>query len=506
MKYLENIWYNLPIRKKLLLYFTLLAVVMSLLTIGAFGITYRYANSFQNMLKEYFLLNTFLSKLQTHGNFANAVLRSHAENLRYENIRSLRSDYHEMKLLLKHIKNHGKRSTKIIFEIRALENCLEVYTALSIDLFLSPQKLIPQFFQQVEKLSRIQHYMEQYIANLQGLQLADDTLYWNYIKTNIVFFRFIFLTVLMTLFICLVIFAYIFSRRFSEPITKMAEISLSMAAGNLSAEPIEHSYKNGKEIDMVVSAFNIMSRNIKNMVDSLHKKAQLEKLIHAKEIEKELTVTALREAQLINLHNQIKPHFLFNTLNMIMRLAQEEHAPQTAHLLILLSHLMRYNLLSNNVSVSLHDEVTALQYYIQLQQKRFGERIQYTIEYAEELLPMDIPPFSLLTFAENAVRHGLEPSICGGHLYIYIRKHGSRCKIHIADTGVGMDKAVLNKIRLTYSEKETLKNNEMKAGIGISNTIKRLQLFYGKRFLFRCYSKQKRGTLMILSLPLYTKN
>ncbi|MGI5172355.1 histidine kinase [Treponema sp. OMZ 840] len=503
MKKLYDIWYGLSIRRKLILYFALLTFVMLIVILYSFGVTYRYTKQFQLILEEHFLLNEFLTELQFYGNEIDDFLRYKSERSEKEIIARVKKSQNKMTRVLMKMRQHIPESIEALFEIRALENCLESYTQLSSSLFLEQNKHSPDFFQKLYTVSRMQYYMERYIANLQRIRLTEDNLYCEKIENDIFFFRTMFLAVLTLFLFFLISFSVIFSHRLSKPITKLAEVSLRMADGDLSVSPIDNTFKTGKEMETVISAFNTMSRNIKDMVDDLKMKSKLETMLHAEAIEKESALTALREAQLVSLQNQIKPHFLFNTLNTINRQAQEEKAFQTVNLILILSNLMRYNLLSHRQSVSLKDELSALKDYMHLQQKRFGKRIRFKIDAPEEILSVEIPPFAVLTFAENSVRHGLEPCINGGTLYVRICKRTDTCRIQIADTGVGMDKETLYSLVHIQEIPPKIRSDGSEAGIGVRNIMTRLDLFYGTEYAFKCYSKPGRGTLTVISIPIH---
>jgi Putative regulator of cell autolysis len=502
MKRLQNFWYNLPVRKKLFFYFVILVFIMFTAILLSFGITYHYTKRFQTILEEHFALNGFLTELQAYGSTLDEALRYKTEKSRTEAILRMQLNRDKMHYFLSRIRKRTQLPVEAFFEIRALGNSLFVYIDLSSRLFFDLNKHSPDFFEKLYTVSRIQYYMERYIANLQRILLTEDSAYCSRIEKDISFFRFIFLTFTICIFFVLFLFALIFSYRFSEPIANLAKVALRMAAGDLAVAPVESTFKIGKEMEAVISAFNSMHHNIKDMIDDLKMKSQLEKMLHAEEIEKESALTALREAQLVSLQNQIKPHFLFNTLNTISRQAQEEQAFQTVNLILFLSHLMRYNLLTHRQSVALKDELNALKDYMCLQQKRFGERIRFNIDCPENLLKVQIPPFTVLTFAENSIRHGLEPCIEGGTLYVQIRKRNRHCRIRIFDNGIGMNKENLYALINIRNTAPKVNSDGTETGIGIRNIMTRLDLFYGGAYSFNCYSKPNYGTLTVISVPL----
>lgn len=460
---------------------------------------------FQTTLEEHFRLNAFLKELQNHATVLDEMFRHKTEKDFQKNIETLAEGVQHLQSLLFAIKLSASGTKEAVFEIRALENSLDSYAHLLGAVASETDKISADFFQKMYTLSRIGYYMEQYTANLQRIQLSEGALYYDSVERTVTFYRWTFAFVVLIVTAVFIRFALLFSKRFSEPISKLAESSERMASGDLSVLPVHSETASGKEIKTLISSFNTMSRSIKYMVDDLKMKSKLEKMLYAKELEKESVLGALREAQLISLQNQIKPHFLFNTLNIIGRQAQEENAEQTSKLILFLSHLLRYNLLSHRQSVCLADELNALTDYMHLQQKRFGSRIRFVADCPHEFDTVQIPPFTVLSFAENSVRHGLEERVDGGTLYIRVRKRFQRCRIYIADTGTGMSEQTLYKIRHANEVDKTAQssvNGGKSNGIGVRNSIKRLELFYGDRYSFSCYSKVNRGTLTIITVPL----
>ena len=502
MRRIGNIWYGLSLRKKLIVYFSVLIVIALGIVFYSFRTTYFYIERFQTTLEEHFRLNAFLKELQSHGTLLDDMSRYKTENAFRETAALLDTGTGREETLLAQIKKTAGDTKEALFEIRALENCLELYRRLISDIARETDKRSGDFFQKMNTVFRLRFYMEQYTANLQRIRLTESAAYYDTIERSIAFSRWMFFSVLSAVVLMCIRFAFLFSKYFSEPISKLAEFAERMASGDLSVPPVKSEYASGKEIATLITAFNTMSRNIKDMIDDLKMKSQLEKMLHAAALEKESALGALREAQLVSLQNQIKPHFLFNTLNTIGRQAQEEHAEQTAKLILFLSHLMRYNLLSHRQSVPLIDELHALEDYIHLQQKRFGSRIRFSLNYPEICDSVQIPPFTVLTFAENSVRHGLESRIDGGTLYVHVRCRSGFCRIRIADTGSGMTPETLYSLRHISETPPHVDSDGKESGIGVRNIMTRLKLFYGTQYSFSCYSKKDRGTMTVIAVPL----
>lgn len=142
-----------------------------------------------------------------------------------------------------------------------------------------------------------------------------------------------------------------------------------------------------------------------------------------------------KEAQLANLVSQLNPHFLFNSLNNIKSLVIE--SPGAARRAIdLLSDLLRTSLYGRDTMfITIKEEVSVVNDYLELEKLRFEERLQFTIDVDDRLLPALIIPFSLLTMVENAIKHGINKLRDGGIIKIKIERKESAINMSVASPG-----------------------------------------------------------------------
>lgn len=221
----------------------------------------------------------------------------------------------------------------------------------------------------------------------------------------------------------------------------------------------------------------------KQLMSEIRAKAELENL--------------LRAAELKALQSQVNPHFLFNTLNTIARLAMLEGANQTQEIVYALSDLLRNNLRDIEELRSLEEEVKSITDYLTIQKVRFGDRIQSFIHVDESLKDICIPALSLQPLVENAIIHGLEPKKDGGTVYISGREEGDRVVITVTDTGIGIPE---ERIRSIFSsEKRTSKGQS--TGLGIINVHKRIMQYFGPQFGLKMQSRVGEGTEVFMYLP-----
>lgn len=224
----------------------------------------------------------------------------------------------------------------------------------------------------------------------------------------------------------------------------------------------------------------------KQLMDEIRSKADLENL--------------LRAAELKALQSQVNPHFLFNTLNTIARLALLEGASRTQEIVYALSDLLRNNLRDIEELRTLEEEVKSINDYLTIQRVRFGDRIQARVNVSPELLDMHIPALTLQPLVENAIIHGIEPKKEGGEVQIGGYLEGDRLVLVVGDTGIGMSQERINSIFRAEKRRPT---QGQTTGLGILNVHKRIQHHFGAEYGIRMESEIGRGTSIYIQLPYY---
>jgi len=194
----------------------------------------------------------------------------------------------------------------------------------------------------------------------------------------------------------------------------------------------------------------------------------------------------LAQAELQVLKMQLHPHFLFNTINAISELVYEE--PEVAdQTLSQLSDLLRLSLKSGKAQeVSLQEELNFLKKYIEIQQTLLQQRLTIELKISPETLAAKVPNMILQPLVENAIRHGIAPSVNGGVLQIEARRENEMLLLIIKDNGCGL-----------VSADKILKSG----GIGISNTRERLQQLYGNKQTFNLAQPNDGGFMVSILIP-----
>ncbi len=213
------------------------------------------------------------------------------------------------------------------------------------------------------------------------------------------------------------------------------------------------------------------------------RKAELEKKLHAAELQKIEAERRGLEAQLKMLQAQIEPHFLFNTLANVIALI-ETNPPLARRLLEHLNVYLRATLArTRSEQATLGEEMDLLRAYLDICRIRMGERLRYVFDVPENLSSRPFPPMLLQPLVENAIKHGLEPNPSAGEVRITARNDQGRLHISIVDNGIGFGDAPGN-------------------GTGMTNVRARLAALYGDASRLMLEENPTGGVRARLELPL----
>ncbi|WP_047979760.1 sensor histidine kinase [Ornithinibacillus contaminans] len=285
----------------------------------------------------------------------------------------------------------------------------------------------------------------------------------------------------------LLVFSYLFSRSITKPVRQLTKAANELSNGRFD---LEVKVDTNDEIAFLAKTFDHMRKNINKLFLETKQKAQLEHELQQNKI-------LLQESQFRSLQSQINPHFLFNTLNTISKKAYLEGSQETSDLLVNVAGLLRYNLKQMDRSVTLQEEVIVLQQYMEIQKARLTDRLKVLLEIDEACLDVLIPTLTIQPIIENAVIHAIEPSVHGGTIWVRIMDEIDSVRIEIEDDGMGMDTQIIEEI-LTEQYVPTEGHS---TGIGFSNVVKRLRLFYGKDDVVQIESVLGEFTKVVLNIP-----
>ena len=286
--------------------------------------------------------------------------------------------------------------------------------------------------------------------------------------------------------------------RLLTPVQQM--IAASRAIGKSEFDTPDIPLPKQPEIAQLAESFNIMKHSMAQQVTTLQEKNEIERELHRQKTEALELQNRMERSRLQQLRSQIDPHFLFNTLNVILQTAGQEKAYRTQALITALSHLLRYSLMSNDEQVPLAREVRIVDEYYSIYHVRFGDRVKmvWRISDSLDLTETMVPSFILQPIVENAFKHGISPKEEGGVVRIRINPLRDKGLLYISvcDNGVGIRPEQLAQLKAALAQP-----GERWEHIGIYNVAARLRLLdRNSRFVIR--SHPGRGTAVVLYLPL----
>lgn len=206
---------------------------------------------------------------------------------------------------------------------------------------------------------------------------------------------------------------------------------------------------------------------------------------------------ALKDSEIKVLQSQINPHFMFNVLNTIVRLAIIEEAEKTQELSYLFAEMLRYVLRNADKMLPVSEEIAQIERYLNIQSIRFGDRLKFITNIEGNIYNEVIPSMILQPLVENAMIHGIEPKDGNGTIIVNGYQDGDDLIFEITDDGVGIPSKKVEQLLNTQQTQYT----GVSTGIGISNTNKRLVLSFGENYRLNIKSKREQGTTVTVRIP-----
>lgn len=254
-----------------------------------------------------------------------------------------------------------------------------------------------------------------------------------------------------------------------------------------------------KEIQNISGKDEIGSlmRNYNRMV---RRSQELIKTVYRDKLERQEIDIARQNAELLALHSQINPHFLFNVLESIRMHSIIKKEYETARMIERLAILERQNVDWSSDNIMIKRELKFIEAYLDLQKYRFGDRLSYEITAEPDTDSLRIPKLTLVTFVENACVHGIEKKTAACWVYVRVYRRNGWLYLEVEDTGDGMEEEeLLNlKEKIDTCSIETIRESE---NVGIINACLRLRMVTDGKTQFELDSEKGIGTCIIIKIP-----
>lgn len=349
-----------------------------------------------------------------------------------------------------------------------------------------------QYYDDAEELN---NYLNTYIYSLNSLQFRSNSVNYTTLRQTFAQLEFTSIMVLIAVMMADLLITLGFTRALTRPMTQLAHQANEISEGNFDVPALE--VKSNDEIGVVTSAFNEMTRSIRENIAKLRESMKKENEMKEKEL---LMDSHLKEAELKYLQAQINPHFLFNTLNAGAQLAMMENADTTYRYLQNVASFFRSKTNREKQVTTLADEISLADNYIYIINVRFSGSINYEKRVDEDLVNVSVPSMILQPIIENAVNHGVRDIDWPAKIILSVYMTGNMITISVKDNGRGMSSEQIEDI--LAGKTTPRKRGDETNGVGLSNVVSRLRLFYDREDVFDITSGgENKGTEVLLYIP-----
>ncbi len=323
---------------------------------------------------------------------------------------------------------------------------------------------------------QIQEYIYEQSQNLEGLRQG--------VHREVQRVIFIMSALLGFILVSVIFFARRITRNIAEPISELCDVAATAGEGDFE---IRTKGDNSiVEIQKLNTSVNQMIKKIGQLVDD----------IRVEEIN-------LRAAELRLLQEQINPHFLYNTLDNIIWLAESGEDEEVVKMVSSLSSFFRTTLSKGRDYITIAEEREHIESYLSIQKFRYRDILSYDIDFEDEILDHSILKLTLQPIVENALYHGIKNKRGMGHIQIDGRMAGDNIEFIVSDNGIGMREEEAEHLRKVISG--LVSDDRSGGGFGLFNVNQRLQLNYGKEYGLNIESTYNVGTTIRVKIPAVKK-
>mgnify|MGYP004627256033 FL=1 len=289
--------------------------------------------------------------------------------------------------------------------------------------------------------------------------------------------RSIYVLVAAILVVVALVLSNLISRNITRPLQQLRDSMARVQEGDFGAAEVEVTSRN--EVGSLTRSFNVMTSRIQELMkQNIYEQQQK------------------RKSELKALQSQINPHFLYNTLDSIIWMAEGKKNEEVVVMTASLARLLRQSISNEEEQVPIGQEVEYARSYLTIQKMRYKDKLEFQIQVDAQIMGVPIIKLVLQPLIENAIYHGLKYKEGKGLLIVRGYREGENAVIQIKDNGAGMDEQTLSHIF------EKHKVNYRSNGVGVYNVQKRLQLYYGMDYGITYSSRQGEGTTASIVIPM----
>ncbi|MBQ8846174.1 MAG: sensor histidine kinase [Lachnospiraceae bacterium] len=280
-----------------------------------------------------------------------------------------------------------------------------------------------------------------------------------------------------TIFLLLLFLSYFIPLSITRPILRLEKVTKQVAEGDLS---VRSDVENGVEVRALSDSLNAMIDKINDLLEQVTTEQ-----------------VRLRKAEFELLQAQINPHLLYNTLDTIIWLAEAGEQKKVVSMVGSLSDFFRSTLNRGKDIVTLKDELQHVRSYLEIQQVRYQDILQYEIEVPEEMYACRLPKITIQPLVENALYHGIKNKRGVGRIRITCCRTENGCKLRVVDNGIGITRERLAQVQDGILNK-VLTGKDI---YGLYNVNERIRLNFGETYGISIKSEYGEGTVVSVLVP-----
>jgi two-component system sensor histidine kinase YesM len=288
----------------------------------------------------------------------------------------------------------------------------------------------------------------------------------------------------LAFFAITIVLSVVVSTRISRPIKQLRKSMQAVEQGNFD---IQADICSANEIGELGKDFNIMIYEIKKLLHRITEQQEQK-----------------RKSELKALQMQINPHFLYNTLDSVIWMAEGKKQEEVITMSSALARLFRLSISRGKEIIDVASEVEHVANYLTIQKIRYKDKLDYRLEVPEDILGYKTVKIILQPLVENAIYHGIKNKAGTGIITISGSRTAAGIELTVHDDGVGMDPGRLERLRQSLAgekEDEETEPDSPHSGLGVRNVDERIKLYFGQGYGLAYESTEDQGTLVRIRLP-----
>jgi len=485
MQYLDEKPIKYPLRLKLILVSAIIIIPMIILSIYQIRALHNFSTAYDTIVRRITLANSYNLNFKEEMDESMYKIVVEAETFEtiddnndlhnpYELIEAARINFTKLQDITTSRESLGWIK-RILLNLDTLEDRIdEIRDNLmqtgnyeeNIEMLESDIYILTELFQE-----EIQYYIYYETQNFEAIRQSLNEQVRSVIITMIV--------ALGSIIIASFLMNVLLTDSITKPIQMLCDKTALVAKGDFTARSF---CDNHDELGLLSDSFNYMAMKLQQQVDSI--KQEQENLRHM-------------ESKL--LQAQINPHFLYNTLDTIIWLIEGNKYREAIDIVVSLSEFFRIIVSKGKDFISIQEEVIHIKSYLQIQQSRYSNILDYEIDIPQELYQYQILKLTLQPIVENSLYHGIKMIRARGKITVTGKMLGNDICFWVIDNGIGMDEEEVKELKNAVGL--GLLGSEQNTGFGLANVNKRIKLNYGSMYGLTINSKRGEGTVIMIRIP-----